>query len=688
MVRTKLNRYTAMLLSFLMILSSFSALTAVEADAAGSENYVQVVMIDLSNIKWVNQVSFHEPYSNRDYTYFAGSFLHKYIARNLDGSNETVAYCIQPGTRLPDSATWENGKSNAWDSLGKAKHSAIKYALYFGYQKDTNPNDTNLNDTNLKNILGSNAQIKGTADERRTATQLIIWEIVCGNRDPYTMEVEDDSFAKGLFGTNYNQNTGVRDAYRQIEEAILRFKEVPSFSDTSKRMSQQYVMKWDGTKYSVTLVDDNNVLSRYVIDPINGVEVKKSGNTLTLSSKNPLNNAVSVTVKTSPNFSSTSDSVVVYGNSNAGIQDVVQCSANLKPDPVPSYFTLKTEAQGALEVTKEFVSEDGTNLGANIDADTLSNTKFKIKNSVGKYITATKNGGVYTYSDANTTGTEFLLTKDSGDFYFQVYKLPVGTYTVIEQDSSRTGYKVSGSSNISVTIRPNETARATFENKSSQLTIDKTFFKTTRVTDDDYRNIALRIQQSGSSGYVKVKVVDAANNVYQYSTSGTTSLTFVNPRIHNITVLGLPVKNSSGAYYTYTVSEEPNGKVTGKPIANRYTYNTVSKTFQSGMNQSVHINNTEKSEGYIEIQKDFEIEKTDGTTEAYRGDNTLSLSDAYENIYFYVKNSSGQYVTASKVGSDYEYKGTVGSVGNATQFKIEAGDYDHKIELSKLPYDT
>ena len=51
MVRTKLNRLTAMLLSFIMILSSFSALTAVETKAATDKITLEPESVKLSKVQ-------------------------------------------------------------------------------------------------------------------------------------------------------------------------------------------------------------------------------------------------------------------------------------------------------------------------------------------------------------------------------------------------------------------------------------------------------------------------------------------------------------------------------------------------------------------------------------------------------------------------------------------------------------
>ena len=111
MVRTKLNRFTSMLLSIIMILSSFSVLTAIKADAA--ENGVKVDMTE-TNIKWAKTVTFYEPYSKQNWTYWQGQIRHTLRIR----STGKVAYCVQPGTYMYDfvleeTPTLSTGQANA-----------------------------------------------------------------------------------------------------------------------------------------------------------------------------------------------------------------------------------------------------------------------------------------------------------------------------------------------------------------------------------------------------------------------------------------------------------------------------------------------------------------------------------------------------------------------------------------------
>ena len=335
----------------------------------------------------------------------------------------------------------------------------------------------------------------------------------------------------------------------------------------------------------------------------------------------------------------------------------------------------------------------------------LVNTKFLIRNSADKYIKASYpgSGTLYHYSgytNSTSDATAFTLKNVNKNFYFDVDKLPAGTYTVIEQDTSTTGFTAKGSKSVKVTVTANNSGgikTAQFENQPSQLVINKTFRKYGAVTDDDYKDVTVEIAKNNSSSPIKAVCIDTENNVYQYVSvsndsvySGKTitdQLVFYNPKVHNITVIGLPAKSSNGTFYQYTAKEKDTGRTSGRNIAKRYIYNNVSKTFQTGVTQSDTLTNTERSIGYIEIEKDFEIENTDGSRSEFTGNDKLILTEAYSDISFLVKNAAGKYLKANFIGNQYMYSSLVNTSAEATKFSFYAGNKT-KIRIINLPFGT
>ena len=121
-------------------------------------------------------------------------------------------------------------------------------------------------------------------------------------------------------------------------------------------------------------------------------------------------------------------------------------------------------------------------------------------------------------------------------------------------------------------------------------------------------------------------------------------------------------------------------------MSKRYTYNNFTRTFETSNNQSGTITNTEKSIGYIEIEKDFKVENTDGTRTDFAGNEKLSVKDAYADISFTVKNSQGKYLKANYTGPNYVYSGVTSSASEATKFAF-IGDY-RKVRINSLPFGT
>ena len=107
--------------------------------------------------------------------------------------------------------------------------------------------------------------------------------------------------------------------------------------------------------------------------------------------------------------------------------------------------------------------------------------------SAGKYIQATYPGGGTKYSykglaASASDGTVFTPKSLNGSFFFEVDKLPVGTYTVIEQKNDNSGYYVQGSDNVNVSVTANSTKTVTFQNRPSQLAQRRLLSKIVRVS--------------------------------------------------------------------------------------------------------------------------------------------------------------------------------------------------------------
>ena len=266
----------------------------------------------------------------------------------IDGE---VGFCIQPGVPLKTGNTLTKASSEAWNALSSNQRKAIGLALLYGYQ-------------------GNRNALSGSDDEKWLATQTLVWEFVTGCREATGSYQQTSRTVYDLhFGSNY-ANSGARTAYEQIVSMLSEYNTIPSFmsggiNDITKELAYK-----DG-KYSITLTDNNGVLSEYNFTSSDGnVSVSKSGNKLTVSSASAVSGTVRITA-TRNNIPTVSSSakLIAYGDPN--LQDIITGVENV--DTVAAYMNIETPT-GTLALKK--TSEDGVvaNISFTITGDNFSKT--------------------------------------------------------------------------------------------------------------------------------------------------------------------------------------------------------------------------------------------------------------------------------------------------------------------------
>lgn len=116
-------------------------------------------------------------------------------------------------------------------------------------------------------------------------------------------------------------------------------------------------------------------------------------------------------------------------------------------------------------IIKEWKLDNGT---ADMTADEIAQMKaelekslyFTVKDSNGKYITATGADGVYTYNGESTTEFRYVLKNSK----FTIAELPTGDYTITEY-STLLDYTIKTENPVKITVVRNQTATATFVNE-------------------------------------------------------------------------------------------------------------------------------------------------------------------------------------------------------------------------------
>ncbi len=413
-ILTKRNftRITALLLAVAVI---FGTMFALPVSAASGDKVT--ITFDYCYDSTGNTIKFQQTTVSNGYTVGTpGEELCKIFA---DGKE---AYCIEPGHTLYSGNTLTEDGSTVWKNLGSAKQKAINLALLYGKP-------------------GSGKSLSGIEDQKWIATQLIVWEFVSGCRSTNEgYKCTNTKFIDGICAGG--ANPGVKSVYNAISKSLANYSIVPSFASAIASKAETYEMKYSDGKYTLKLTDSNSILSDFSFKTTSGVSASVSGNKLTLTSSNPVNDAVTFNfAKSMPSVSGTT--LVPYGD--ASLQDVITGVEN-DADPIRVYFKVKTSS-GNLKLIK--TSEDGN----------VANVEFTIK------------GDGYSKTAKTNSKGEFELTD-----------LVPGKYTVTEHTPTEYAEQKSKT----VNVESGKTATVSFSNvlKKWNLTVTKTDAETKSAQGD------------------------------------------------------------------------------------------------------------------------------------------------------------------------------------------------------------
>ena len=267
--------------------------------------------------------------------------------------NGSRAYCIEPGEPLTiNSSLTQTTSEGKWNSLSRDQQNAIKAALCFGME-------------------GNYSAIKGNStikeDQCYLATQVIIWEIVKGQRNataPYALKSGKSGYINIYCANGANPN--IKTAYNRITNAMSKFQTVPSFTGryaasaptyTIKATYNEATNKW--TYGSLTLTDNNKVLSNFksLAGTYNvgnaTVKATVSGNTLKLTCSNgKATNAESKTVTVTADKTGipTTNSGKLLAYSSPSVQD---CVTGGDIDPPNAAFKVKVDIDKTGRITRD-----------------------------------------------------------------------------------------------------------------------------------------------------------------------------------------------------------------------------------------------------------------------------------------------------------------------------------------------
>lgn len=441
-MKAKTKRVVTALLAVIMLLTTLLPLTASATDVTMDLNNCHVSWDYTLTDEEGNAFSAAYGLSAADDIYFNKGFspylsrMHDYTAKRsgltgnksdwVYGKDYVYCFCIERGIPLPDNTEYagsaDASHGDKYKRLSENQKDLLKLALTYGY-----PNRVGL-------------QTSKDANACYAATQLIVWQITMGFRSSAT-ELNDKTYPmSGYSGTmteQYTRNKYLKAYYDAILSDMARHYTRPSFTAYTPGAAKTFELEYKNGKYTVTLTDSNNMLSDYYVSVSGGVSASVSGNTLTLTSTKPINDAV--TVKLNRRVYSTNMSTGFLIWSVPGKESVNQDMVSGVPadnDPVPSYLKVRTAA-GSAKIVK--VSEDGK-----VDGIT-----FRIQgNGIDKTV-KTANGGV-----------------------IQVDNLRPGVYTVTEAEYD----KYVPQETRRVTVVSGQVSTVNFSNKlrRGDLTVKKT----------------------------------------------------------------------------------------------------------------------------------------------------------------------------------------------------------------------
>ena len=351
-------------------------------------------------------------------------------------------YCIEPwrsygastsGNSVDRDVTLDGSGStsgsNVWYALPAERREAIGLILLYSNQQWNH----SVSVTTTKKDSNPNVPL-------RIATQFLIYEIVCGLRDPNTFILNSTNECGTAGDIFYNAGEAsvpyFAPNYNALVDTIQAAKKIPSFTSSSSGSAPTITLTGEET----AVTDNNGVLANWSFPDGNGAVFSKSGNTLYITQTGTI--PESTVFKATRYLPSAADSSYsIWYMSGSSYQTTISLD-NPSSSNLNAYFKLKAPAKGAISLTK--TTEDGKN---------LSGWQF----------------GIYSDRECTNLVSGPHTTDSSGRI--SVTGLSAGTYYIKElghTDSAINALYTCASSNPQkVTVASGGTASVRFQNRLS-----------------------------------------------------------------------------------------------------------------------------------------------------------------------------------------------------------------------------
>lgn len=290
-----------------------------------------------------------------------------------------AVYCIEPGKHVLSGDMYN--ENAAEDYLNKVKNKTLS----------TEEIQAALRKTFLYAYTGK----LDTAESymKYTATQLLVWEVIVGQRDLDFKRVSNGYTSVEKILSNFKDDYAgqkVSEYYYDYEAKIQKDKKSVSFAKISKESAKDSAVK-AGADGTYTFNDKNKQLENFDASISNGTVVSKSGNSLKVKADDGKTAVVTLTQNNLSDSGEFTGFLTLTSNSK-------QTLAKLKAGKRKYYVAVKGLENGNLEIIK--TSEDGivanieftvTGNGKTYNVKTDSNGKIKIPNlTAGEYTVTEK----------------------------------------------------------------------------------------------------------------------------------------------------------------------------------------------------------------------------------------------------------------------------------------------------------
>lgn len=442
------------LLAFLMCFTAILGIGATPAFAAAET--CTTYTIGYPRDGDANQVYSNEAWGHPALTHMNGWYSHDtdiMTIHCMDGYDGQVVYCIEPAIDRVIGETMPGFGEDFWDNYPSNLNNTIQpddiklllgRLLQYGYHGNLS--------------LSWQSQNADDADKiaHVYATQILVWETIVGERDADFNYVSPDGYdsVKDVLRPGHPLYNQICEYYDSIVASVQSHTVVPSFMKKSSGSAQEIELEWNGSEYSATLTDTNNILSKCTFSSdVVGMNFSVSGNTLTITTATAPDGPVTI----SATKNQTRSGIITWsdGEHQGGHQDTVTYSTSVS-DPVKAFLKVGV-SYGEVKIVK--TAEDGN----------VSGITFTVEGSDYKETATTDNNGEITLSN-----------------------LKPGTYTVTEAASD--AYEPQDPQ--TVTVEAGKTAEVTFNN-----TLMRGDLQITKTADDGLvEGIKFRLYGTATNG--------------------------------------------------------------------------------------------------------------------------------------------------------------------------------------------